>query len=128
MRLPRFTVPDGQVAFNASSEYVLISRLDRHNWHSGGQMVFAPDRFLHIVIGDEGVANDSHGTARKINNRLFAGICEGPDGEPSFMELGNTGTDTGKIYRLVRNGTPVPDPHATLSQTGAFTSLARRRR
>jgi len=320
MRLSRFTVPDGQVAFNASSEYVLISQFDRHNWHNGGQMFFGPDRFLHVVIGDEGDANDSHGTAQKINDRLFAGIlridvdndparshpirrqprpvsrpsgwpasqtqgysipkdnpwldpsggileefwavgtrsphsmhfddetgeiwiadvgqgtreeititsrgsnnqwpyreglangpktkpatligtdnpplydyprsmggciiggivyrgnihansltgkyifgdhntralysltrnptgpptveyltavprsggtkrglagiCEGPDGEAYFMELGDTGTDTGKIYRLVRNGTPVPDPPATLSQTGAFTSLA----
>lgn len=320
MRLSRFTVPDGQVAFNASSEYVLINQFDRHNWHNGGQMFFGPDRFLHVVIGDEGDANDSHGTAQKINDRLFAGIlridvdndparshpirrqprvvapptgwpatmtqgysipkdnpwldpsggileefwaigtrsphsmhfddetgdiwiadvgqgtreeititskgsnnqwpyreglangpkakpttligtdnppvydyprsmggciiggivyrgnnhansltgkyifgdhntrslyslqqkptgpptveyltavtrsggtkrglagiCEGPDGEPYFMELGDTGTNTGKIYRLVRNGTPVPDPPATLSATGAFTNLA----
>jgi uncharacterized repeat protein (TIGR03806 family) len=319
MRLSRFTVPDGSVAVDPSSEYVLIQQFDRHNWHNGGQMFFGPDRFLYLAIGDEGDANDSFNVCQKIDDRLFsgilridvdrdparshpprrqpraitvpsgwqgsytqgywipddnpwldpnggileefwsigtrsphsmfhdpttgeiwiaevgqaareeitiarrggnhqwpfkegiatgpkakpanligtevppvydygrtmggcviggmvyrgnlhsgsltgkyifgdhntraiyslerrpgqapviefltnvfrsggtkrglAGICEGPDGEPYFLELGDTGTDTGKIYKLARTGTPVADPPALLSQTGAFTSL-----
>ncbi len=74
MRLSRFTVPDGQVAFDPASEFVLIQQFDRHNWHNGGQMFFGPDRFLHVVVGDEGDANDSHGVAQKIDDRLFSGI------------------------------------------------------
>ncbi len=58
------------------------------------------------------------------NKRGLAGICEGPDGEAYFMELGDTGSDTGKILKLVRNGTPVADPPPLLSQTGAFSDLA----
>lgn len=58
------------------------------------------------------------------NKRGLAGICEGPDNEVYFMELGDTGTDTGKIYKLVRTGEVVADPPQLLSQTGAFTNLA----
>lgn len=58
------------------------------------------------------------------NKRGLSGICEGPDGEVYFMELGDTGTNTGKIYKLVRTGEVVADPPKFLSQTGAFTNLA----
>jgi len=54
----------------------------------------------------------------------LSGISEGPDKEAYFMELGQQGTDTGKIYRLIRAGTPVPEPPRFLSQTGAFSNLA----
>ncbi|MBX3743607.1 MAG: PQQ-dependent sugar dehydrogenase [Akkermansiaceae bacterium] len=74
MRVSRFTVPDGATVADPASEYVLIQQYDRHNWHGGGGMFFAPDGFLHIVIGDEGDANDSHGAAQKLNSRLFSGI------------------------------------------------------
>ncbi|WAC20738.1 PQQ-dependent sugar dehydrogenase [Luteolibacter sp. SL250] len=58
------------------------------------------------------------------DKRLLSGISEGPDGEPYFIELGDPGTDTGKIHRLIRSGTPVPEPPRLLSQTGAFTDTA----
>lgn len=74
MRLSRFTIPDGAQVADPASELVMIQQYDRDNWHSGGQMFFGPDRFLHIPIGDEGASNDSHGVAQKINDRLFSGI------------------------------------------------------
>lgn len=57
------------------------------------------------------------------DKRGLSGICEGPDGEAYFMELGDNGTETGVIYKLVRTGPVVADPPALLSQTGAFTNL-----
>lgn len=74
MRVSRFTLADGATSIDPATEYVLIQQYDRDNWHSGGQMFFAPDGFLHIVIGDEGAANDSHGVSQKINERIFGGI------------------------------------------------------
>jgi uncharacterized repeat protein (TIGR03806 family) len=74
MRLSRFTLADGATTINASTEYVMIQQYDRDNWHSGGQMFFAPDGFLHVIIGDEGAANDSHNQTQKINDRIFSGI------------------------------------------------------
>lgn len=58
------------------------------------------------------------------NKQGLSGICEGPDKEVYFMELGENGTDTGKIYRLVRSGQPVADPPQLLSQTGVFSDLS----
>ena len=74
MRLSRFTVPTGGTAVDPASEYVMIQQYDRHNWHNGGQMFFGPDGFLHLVIGDEGDADDSFNVTQKLNNRLFSGI------------------------------------------------------
>jgi uncharacterized repeat protein (TIGR03806 family) len=54
----------------------------------------------------------------------LAGISEGPDGEPYFIELGEAGTDAGKIRKLLRTGPAVPEPPKLLSQTGAFTDPA----
>ncbi|HVJ44861.1 MAG TPA: PA14 domain-containing protein [Luteolibacter sp.] len=55
----------------------------------------------------------------------LSGISEGPDGEPYFIELGEAGTDTGKIRKLIRSGPAVPEPPKLLSQTGAFTDLTK---
>ncbi|RYD18684.1 MAG: hypothetical protein EOP88_21725 [Verrucomicrobiaceae bacterium] len=58
------------------------------------------------------------------DKRRLSGISEGPDGEPYFIELGDPGTDTGSIHRLIRSGPPVEEPPRLLSQTGAFTDTA----
>lgn len=55
--------------------------------------------------------------------KALSGISEGPDGEPYFIELGEVGTDTGKILRLERTGPSVPEPPRLLSETGAFKDV-----
>lgn len=74
LRLSRFTIPDGEVALDPKSEFVLIQQFDRHSWHGGGGMFFGPDRFLYLAIGDEGGSNDFYHSGQKIDDRLFAGI------------------------------------------------------
>lgn len=62
---------------------------------------------------------------RSAGDKLrLSGISEGPDGEPLIIELGDPGTDTGKIHRLTRSGPLVGDPPRLLSQTGAFSDLS----
>lgn len=73
-RLSRFTVPDGTLAANPASEQVLIQQYDRQQFHDSGCMMFGPDAYLYVAIGDEGGANDQYNVAQKIDDRLFSGI------------------------------------------------------
>jgi uncharacterized repeat protein (TIGR03806 family) len=73
-RLSRFTVPDGTQAADPNSELVLIQQYDRQEFHDSGCMMFGPDGYLYVGIGDEGGANDQYNVTQKINDRLFSGI------------------------------------------------------
>ncbi len=55
--------------------------------------------------------------------RGLSGISANPDGECYICEMGNTGTETGKIFRLSRSGASIPEPPGLLSETDAFTDL-----
>ena len=75
VRLSRFRVKDGQDIGDPQSEYVMIQQYDRHDWHNGGSMFFHPQtKFLYLIIGDEGGANDEFNSSQKINHSLFGGI------------------------------------------------------
>lgn len=108
----------------------MVYRGSTHLGTLGGKYIFGDhnSKALYVLNRTEGQPVTAQYLA-SVNRsggikRGLAGISEGPDREPYFMELGDTGTDTGKILKLVRNGTPVSDPPRFLSQTGAFTNLA----
>ena len=73
-RLTRFTVPDGTQIADPASEQILIQQYDRQQFHDSGCMMFGPDGYLYIAVGDEGGANDQYETGQKIDERLFSGI------------------------------------------------------
>ena len=75
-RLSRFTVilQSGKPVANPASEQILIQQYDRQEWHDSGCMMFGPDGYLYVGIGDEGGANDEYNDGQKINERLFSGI------------------------------------------------------
>jgi uncharacterized repeat protein (TIGR03806 family) len=73
-RLSRFTVPDGTQAADPGSEQILIQQYDRQQFHDSGCMIFGPDGYLYVAIGDEGGANDQYDVGQKIDDRLFSGI------------------------------------------------------
>jgi len=73
-RLSRFNVLDGTQVADPSSEQILIQQFDRQMFHDAGCMMFGPDGYLYVSIGDEGGANDEYNDGQKINERLFSGI------------------------------------------------------
>ncbi|WP_193214979.1 PQQ-dependent sugar dehydrogenase, partial [Luteolibacter marinus] len=86
-RLSRFTVQDGTQVADPSSEQILIQQYDRQQFHDSGCMMFGPDGYLYVAIGDEGGANDQFNVGQKIDDRLFSGILRidvdnGPGSHP----------------------------------------------
>ena len=52
------------------SEEVLLT-LDKPFWnHDGGTIVFGPDGYLYVAVGDGGAANDPFGNGQKLNTLL----------------------------------------------------------
>ena len=74
-RLARFRVSasDPNVA-DAGSEQPLITQRDEASNHNGGQLLFGPDGYLYVSIGDEGGGNDQFENSQRIDRDFFSGV------------------------------------------------------
>jgi len=74
-RLSRFLVSasDANVA-DPASEQQLISQADEAPNHNGGELLFGPDGYLYLSLGDEGGANDEFHNGQRIDRDFFSGI------------------------------------------------------
>lgn len=74
-RLSRFSVINGNPnVADPDSEQPLLSQRDEAGNHNGGQLLFGPDGYLYLSIGDEGGANDQYQNSQRIDRDFFAGI------------------------------------------------------
>lgn len=73
-RLSRFTVSADSNVADAASEQPLISQPDEAPNHNGGELLFGPDGYLYLSLGDEGAANDRFRNSQRIDRDFFAGI------------------------------------------------------
>lgn len=74
-RLSRFTAKMGASPEEIlSSEQPLLSQRDEAGNHNGGELLFGPDGYLYLSLGDEGGGNDAYNNSQKIDHDFFAGI------------------------------------------------------
>src|SRR5262249_37648729 len=71
-RLSEFTSSDAGQTLDVASERIIlrIRKASGEENHNGGNLVFGPDGFLYLGIGDGGGSNDQHGTIGNAQNTL----------------------------------------------------------
>ena len=74
-RLSRFLVSEKNPnAADPASEQQLISQADEAPNHNGGELLFGPDGYLYLSLGDEGGAEDHYQNSQRIEKNFFSGI------------------------------------------------------
>lgn len=61
-------------AADPASEQLLIVQPDEASNHNGGELLFGPDGYLYLSIGDEGAYNDTFENSQRIDKDFFCGI------------------------------------------------------
>ncbi|PAW61823.1 MAG: hypothetical protein B9S34_16000 [Opitutia bacterium Tous-C1TDCM] len=74
-RLARFRVnpADPNVA-DPASETPLLTQRDEASNHNGGELLFGPDGYLYLSLGDEGGGNDQFANSQRLDRDFFAGV------------------------------------------------------
>lgn len=70
--IARFQSPDGGLTLDPGSEQVLLTIAQPFNNHNGGGIIFGPDGYLYVAIGDGGSGGDPQNNAQNTHNLLGA--------------------------------------------------------
>lgn len=98
-RISEFTTPDGGLTLDPNSERIILTVNQPESNHNGGGIIFGPDGFLYLGLGDGGGGNDQHGTIG--NGQLLTTLLG------KFVRIDISGTTGTALYRI-----PADNPFA----------------
>lgn len=71
-RISRFELDGTEQALDAASEQIILTVDQPYGNHNGGQIMFGPDGYLYIGMGDGGSGGDPLGHGQNVNTLLGA--------------------------------------------------------
>ena len=110
LRISEFTTADGGVTLNPASEQIVFEMAQPGGHNNGGHLLFGPDGFLYLGIGDGGNDDSASGVAGngQLTNNLLGKILR-------VDVSGSTGT---RRYRIPADNPFAANPLCNLDGTG----------
>lgn len=102
--LSRFHAPAGSDTADPDSEEVLLQQDQPYPNHNGGTIVFGPDGYLYMGLGDGGLAADPHGHGQDPDTILGAILRLDVSGDEAVGAPGNPFEDGGGDPRVWHYG------------------------
>jgi glucose/arabinose dehydrogenase len=111
LRISEYTTADSGVTLNPASEQILFEMAQPGGHNNGGHLLFGPDGFLYLGIGDGGNDDSASGVAGngQLTNNLLGKI----------LRIDVNGTTGTRRYRIPASNPFAANPLCNVDGTGA---------
>ena len=111
LRISEFTTADNGVTLNPASEQMLFEMAQPGGHNNGGHLLFGPDGFLYLGVGDGG-NDDSGGAGAAGNGQLTANLLG------KILRIDVSGTTGTRRYKIPADNPFAANPLCAMDGTG----------